>query len=178
MKLGLKQIREYFSNFRWFDQKTVRAESELNLEEKKYIKGWSISPFGFGYPFYIAIRKLPDIFTVYVVTYIYFEITDRIVNFESLGDLATLILGLLTFIMFVVSIAAYIFTFRHGRRLSWNRGRYIYSWKTILQPKLESFKSVDDLKKSERRFVKYNVLPSLIFLIIVLIAIIGLNIFS
>lgn len=174
MKIGLKETREYFSSFKWFERKEVRDKDSLSGEELKYVKGWSISPFGYGYIAYIALRKLPDILIVYVITYLYFEVTDKLINTDSFEGILALIFGLLTLVMFCASFFAIIFTFRHGRRLSWNRGRYVYTWSNILNPKLQLFESVEDLRKSERSFIKFNVIPTLILLAIGL----GLLVFS
>ncbi|MEJ0053548.1 MAG: hypothetical protein WDN10_02360 [bacterium] len=164
MKFGFKETREYLSSFTWFERKQVRNENQLSDNDLKYIKGWTISPFGYGYIAYISLRKLPDILIVYVITYLYFEVTDKLINTDGFEGIWTLFFGLLTLAMFLASLFAIIFTFRHGRRLSWNRGRYVYSRKNILNPKLQQFESVDELRKSERRYINFSVVPTFILL--------------
>lgn len=161
MELGLKEAKKFFTEFEWFERKKVRDEENLSAEDLKYIRGWTIAPLGYGNIFYIAGRKLPDILFVYVITYIYFEVTDKLIDLESMGDVSRLVFSLLTLLMFVASLYSTYFVFRHGKRLSWNRGRLVYSWKNIFHPKMLPFDTVEQLRISERNFIRYNVFPSL-----------------
>lgn len=162
MELGLKETKKFFTEFKWFERKEIRDEESLSKEDLKYIKGWTIAPLGYGNIFYIVGRKLPDVLFVFVVTYIYFEVTDRLIDTEAMGDFSVLIFFLITLLMFGASLYSTYFVFRHGKRLSWNRGHLVYSWKNIFQPKLQLFQTVDQLRTSERNFVRYNVIPSLV----------------
>ncbi|MES2668263.1 MAG: hypothetical protein V4644_01045 [Patescibacteria group bacterium] len=161
MEPGLKETKKFFTEFTWFERKEVRDEENLSKEDLKYVKGWTIAPLGYGNIFYIAGRKLPDILFVFVITYLYFEVTE-LINVESMEGILALIFFLLTLFMLGISFYSTYFVFRHGKRLSWNRGRLVYARKNILQPKLQLFETVDQLRASERNFIRYNVIPSLV----------------
>jgi uncharacterized membrane protein (DUF441 family) len=165
MEVGFEKTKRFFSNkdFKWFDRKEVRGETSLSPEDLKYIKGWTISPFGWGYIFYIGLRKLPDIFTIYIITYIYAEISSELLA-PLVSSAESLILSILYFLissfLVIISLYAWFFTFRHGRRLSWNRGRSTVS----VRPKTIQWKSVEELKKSEKKWFYFNTIPSTAFL--------------
>jgi len=171
METGIKDLKKFFSNkdFIWFDRKELRDAQNLTSEEIKYLKGWSIAPFGFGYILYITLRFLPDILTVYVITYLYSEIDDKILSLlvtsETIGE--PLYIGYLaiSLLLWAASLYSFYFTFRHGKRLSWNRG--YYAPKTFFKWEKMQWKSVQELKDSENKFIKFSVIPSVILLLLI-----------
>lgn len=182
MKLGIKETQRFFSNadFKWFERKEVRNQENLSQEDLKYIKGWTISPFGYGFLFYLAERKLPDLLTVYVTTFIYFEVIDKFPkqhDFNFLNDVLTITLAVTVIIMLIAWVYSLYFMYRHGRRLSWNRGRYVYR-KYPFGRKLKEFESVQELRKSEGNFIKWNVIPSIIFGVGILFVVFMMHLFS
>ena len=171
MKIGFDDLKRFFSNrsFVWFDTKEIRDREKLTQEELKYINGLTLSPFGYGYIFYIGFRKLHEMFFVYVVVYLFGEVYEQfvspIVMSETTTPVVSLSLSLLSLGIYLVGLFAFIFTFVHGRRLSWNRGHYDTS-KISLEPKTIKWESVDELKESEKKWFRYGTIPSLAVLII------------
>jgi|GEM_PF-4824323 len=161
---GLEELKRFFSNkdFVWFDRKTLKDEDLLSEEDKKWLRSWTLSPLGVATIFYIAYRKLNDIATVYIGTWLYFEVHDDFILPHLINDAATdfegkypfgalITLFYLILIVLPLSLAglyATYFVLRHGRRLSWNKG---------------SWKSLHELKESEQKWFRYNFVPSLLF---------------
>ena len=171
MDIGIEKTKRFFSNkdFKWFDKKEVRDAESLSPEDLKYIKGWTASPFGYGYIFYIGLRKLPDIFSVYLVLYIFFEVADAFVTpLIETGKIPLLFAWeyFLVYLLFwLASLYVMIFSFQHGRRLSWNRGRYTFSFNS----KTIKWEDVEELRKSEKKWFRYNTIPSLLVLAVLLV---------
>jgi hypothetical protein len=172
MKMGIKELREEFKGIKWFERKEIRKEDSLSSDEVRWLRQWTFSPIGIANIFYIANprRRLYDLATVYIATYVFFEVHETFLRPLVLDDSAASLiekypLGMFTaaayFILVVIPFTAasfysVYFTLRHGRRLSWNRG----GWTTI-----------EDLVKSEKRWLYFNTLPSLAIAILLVIAI-------
>ncbi len=170
MKTGVQEAKDFFSgkDFKWFERKEIKNEQSLSPQDTKWLKGWSWAPIGVASIFYIASsrRKLYDIATVLVVTYIFFELHDRIIGPLLIIDGATAIpekypygLWVAVIYYFLIAIPLWIaslyvlyFSLRHSRRLSWNRGDWV---------------SVDELRKSEKKWLYFNTIPSLVFIAVV-----------
>ncbi len=168
------ETQNLFTGVKWFDRTEVRDREKLSPEDLRYVMGWTIAPLGYGNIFYVAGRKLPDLLVVYVITLIFFQFSNRVVSVTNLSTIPLILFALLTLGMLALSFYSTYFLFRHGRRLSWNRGRYTSSWTKLMWPKTVPFETVDQLRASEKNFVKYNVIPSVVFvgLLLVLLAVV------
>jgi hypothetical protein len=165
MQLFSNKTLKYFSGIHWFDRKEIRDVEALTQGDITYIKGWSISSFGYGNVVYLISRRVPDILIVTVITSLYFHVTDMFIDPEASRTGLFLLLDLL---MSIAGIYTLFFTLRHGRRLSWNRGRYFYTWSNFMDPELRQFESVEDLRTSEKKYNKYSAIPSLVITVIML----------
>lgn len=178
MKTGFTELKRFFSNkdFIWFDTKEIRDRDKLSPEELKYIDGWSLSPFGYGFLFYLAQRRLYDVGFIYIVSYLYVEIYEPFIKpfiySESLHPLVRLIMALLSMLGALAGLYALIFSLANGRRLSWNRGHA-----TFFGNKVRKWESVDELRQSEKKWFRYSALPSLILLAVSLVGLAYLSLF-
>ncbi len=173
---GWTELKRFFSNkdFIWFDRKDLRDADSLSPQDAKWLRGWTLSPLGAASIFYIGYRKLYDIATVYIGTWLFFEVHDNVLRPLLINDMATNLdekypMGILVTLFYFIIVALPLslaslyssyFTLRHARRLSWNR---------------DDWKNVESLRKSEQKWFRYNFLPSMGLLVLVLLALIGIT---
>lgn len=174
MKLGIDELRVYSKGVQWYDRKSVRDQELLTPEELKYVRSWTISPLGYGSLVYIFKRNLPDIATVYVVTYLYSEVYDAYISPVTLERIqaspSILLLWILSLLFLFAQLYNTYFLLRHSRRLSWNNGRYVNFFSRRNGAQL--WNSVQELKDSENKFFKYSTIPSLILVTLFLLMIV------
>ncbi|MBI2611078.1 hypothetical protein HYW60_04060 [Candidatus Kaiserbacteria bacterium] len=169
MKSGIEEAKRFLTgkDFTWFERKNIRDESSLSVDDVRWLRGWTLAPIGIANIFYLGSprRKLYDIVTVFIVTYLFFEVHDQFLrpmfinnSASSIADKYELgILAALTYFVFVAipfTIAyfyALYFLLRHAKRLSWNRGNWA---------------SVEELRKTERKWIYFNTVPSLTLLVL------------
>lgn len=142
-------------DFIWFERKNIRNENSLNSKDIEYIQGRTISPFGFVGILYLVFRRLYDVITLYIIFYVSRKVFVDFINIKALIE-SNATLGAFYTVLFLlatlVGLYALIFIYRHGRRLSWNRGKW---------------KSVEELRKSENKWFYFNTMPSIIFLVLI-----------
>ncbi len=148
--------------FTWFEKKQIRDEEHLSDEDQRWLRGWSVAPFGIGGIFYLCTRKLVDVFSAVVLGRVLSDCYDYIWPFFYIGPhqyrfgpFAALIFSSLMFFLLMLSLYyGPYFLVRHGKRLSWNRGNW---------------KSVEELKASEKKWLSLNFLPSMVAIAIIFI---------
>lgn len=156
---GISDLKKFLSSQSWYwnDRGEVRDEKSLSAADVAYLREWTMAPFGIAHIFYFASprRKLYDILAVYIAGYLFSEVSKAFIQSDIVAGPTFLVLLYLLLILFLSGVSLYNFyvSFRHSRRLSWNRGNW---------------KSVDELRKSEDKWLRYNFLPSVIVSVLIL----------
>lgn len=148
-------MTKIFGEFTWFEKKQIRDEAHLSDEDLRWLRGWSVAPFGIAGIFYLLARKLVDIFTAIILGRVLSDSYDFLKPLFYIGPhqyrfgpFVALIFSLLFFSLIMLSLYyGPYFIARHGKRLSWNRGNW---------------NSVEELKASEKKWFTWNFLPSVV----------------
>lgn len=162
--IGIRKLRRFLSNsdftWYWFDKGEVRQEGSLSNEDVSWMREWTFAPFGIAYIFYLGspYRRLYDVLIVYIATYLFSEVNEAFLApfLFKLSAIIALPYLFFTFFVALVSLYSLYVSLRHGRRLSWNRGQW---------------KSIQEFRASEDKWLKYNFLPSILLTVAVLVLI-------
>jgi hypothetical protein len=132
-----------------YTNKDLLKTDGLSENEVEYINGWSLSPFALSI-FYALVRKIPEyawpFFIISLLNIVNNDLLRPILGPPAKPPIEIFLLWILFRLALIISsIFIFIFLLRHGRRISWNRGKW---------------RSVAEFRKSENRWFYFGTIPA------------------